>query len=70
MSNKTKPFRPADVNRGDRLVLARYPLVGLRFKFMGLDGAVVASWEEPPETGAADVIVRQRDVLIPVGEAS
>jgi hypothetical protein len=60
----SKPFRCDAVRAGDLLVLTRDESRRLRFKFMGHDGSVVATWVEPPPGRPLDVIVRQRDVRI------
>ena len=59
---RTAPFK-TPIAPGDLLVLAREPWRKLRFKGMGHDGEVIATWEVPPKGRPLDVIVRQREVL-------
>lgn len=49
--------------RGDLLALKKDMARRMLFKFMGHDGAVVATWLVQPEGRPADVILRQRDVV-------
>ena len=59
-----KPFKRDAVKPGDELALARLPDIRMRFKFMGHDGDVVATWTAPQPDRPLDVILRQREVLI------
>lgn len=51
------------VQRGDMLALKKDMARRMLFKFIGHDGAVVATWLEQVEGRPADVILRQRDVV-------
>jgi hypothetical protein len=61
-----KKFNRKTVKQGDLLALARMPSVHMRFKFMGHDGDVVATWVDPLPNRPLDVILRQKDVLMGV----
>ncbi len=59
-----KPFNRDAVKPGDELALARLPATRMRFKFIGHDGDVVASWIAPRPRCPLDLILRQREVLM------
>jgi hypothetical protein len=57
-----KPFDRNAVKAGDLLCLVSNAERKLRFKFMGHDGAVVATWVHPVHGMPRDAILRQRQV--------
>ena len=59
-----KPFKRDVVKPGDELALARLPAIRMRFKFMGHDSEVVATYIDPRSGALRDVILRQREVLM------
>lgn len=58
-----KKFDRDRVKPGDMLALALFPSSLLRFKGMGHDGQVIATWVNPQPNCPLDVILRQMDVL-------
>ena len=59
-----KPFNRNTVKPGDLLCLTLYPWRKLRFKFMGHEGVVVATWVDPAPGMPQDAILRQKQVRI------
>lgn len=57
-----KPFNRNAVKVGDLLCLTRDPRQQLRFKFMGHDGAVIATWVDLVPGTPQDAILLQRQV--------
>jgi hypothetical protein len=57
-----KPFDRSVVKAGDLLCLTSDPQRRLRFKFMGHEGVVVATWAEPVPGRPRDAILLQRQV--------
>jgi hypothetical protein len=57
-----RPFSRKTVKAGDLLCLANDPRRQLRFKFMGHDGVVVATWVVPVPGRPLDAILLQRQI--------
>jgi hypothetical protein len=65
-----KPFNRHTVKPGDLLCLTRDPRQQLRFKFMGHEGVVIATWVAETPGMPRDAILRQNQVCIVEVEAA
>lgn len=57
-------FDRKTIKQGDRLFLVTNPEFPMWFKCMGHGGDVIASYLHPVRNSPADVILRQKDILM------